>query len=1268
MKVTTAKNKILACVSLLIMLALVSSNAVSANDRVNAATEFDHIKKLLPAAADYENIPQITGLLDEYAVPWTNPPAAYSDNDEAAPIPVISEYNKEVMPNESITFSGWDFTVYDSDKKGCDTTFWIWSGKNGGILKKMELLMVEHDTVVASIPKEMPVDMYMVWAENRNGICAPVFVNRARAQWVGPLGIYAEPGEVKRIFGRALTSTLADQRDDQTANALVFLKEKNGPNTYIECDIPKNLQPLNPGMSDDIYEVNPYCVSFTVPDTVNAGSTYEVYITNTMGGTYGLEAPEEIVIQKKFVIPNDKEHTIRLEPNGINDASQINEALWNISNWPQGGTLELGEGVFRADNPIFVIRNTRIIGQGEDKTRFEVNSHIRIGKVYIDDNENYDNFEFRNISFACVDDADMQLINFGTSNSTWGGRPNRNILIKSCSFLSGGYNAQISIGLGAQFVEVTQCTFEWVLSGTDTDWWVHNNDMRGYKAIYRQSSQGAMAFYSTNGNYEHEGIIIERNYTYTPKGMWPDEEQDKESQLSFANRLNNSRVFFFAAMDNTMENGYAARNLATDTAIYDNQGEMILFHVVGCDSYLNVANSTDTVITINTTPSNPVWLSEVPKKVAPNGQPQWTNIENTASVLIFSGKGQGQIRRLVARTDTTITVDRPFTLVPDETSVIWLGFPYLNQVVYKNQLSALPDTNKYDGHIASFGVDFDGCSIMSVADGNKSFNTKNGDTIIGSTLGSPSFWTELKNGQVDNMPDWAMSGTALNAVLSRQNDDKGNIRTSGGPAIFGCWVRNYTSTTGSSVSVFLPDGTKGSDYRKIIEGSGIENSKVTDKPNGYVYGDRNIAGFFTSPFTDAVIRNITFGVNFTKFRYEGLDGKLYQPPGMKMYTYPQENKTGEINPIIDNIKNEDGSSVIWDGAKDDDTPLVNFRSLHFVSSKDKNPKRQELDIKNYGLEYSDWFIDGVEYEGIGDFIKTAVNSNIFTHKNPIGKLTVGIDGTGLGNGKYFGVIRLKNHSGKTVSIGVNYYVDNEYDSVAEDVNSDFADKTESFTPPTSSASKQSSSASPASSASSKNPESSTGSVSSKNSTSSTLSSGYKTGNDDVLTDNDKNIVLLGSIVNENNEPVSNTPVKLDSIGFTHTTNGEGQFEFYNISHGFYSLKLADKSMDFNFELEFSSKTMFEDGILYVNSDDFRVMLDLKLENDGSISVVNASKSPEDITQTEEYNKKVNVENTFPNMLNVIIPICAGILGLSIIVFTILSLRKISKKKGAEDEK
>ena len=129
---------------------------------------------------------------------------------------------------------------------------------------------------------------------------------------------------------------------------------------------------------------------------------------------------------------------------------------------------------------------------------------------------------------------------------------------------------------------------------------------------------------------------------------------------------------------------------------------------------------------------------------------QWRpGMQADSTVLITAGRGMGQFRRVTGNTADTLTVDRPWRVVPDETSEYFVGMAYCENAFYANlnntplRMSLWLDciSNIVDRHrdVFSKGIDIWAQDSSRVTD----------DGVEQANAFNPSWYNMIVNGWMD---------------------------------------------------------------------------------------------------------------------------------------------------------------------------------------------------------------------------------------------------------------------------------------------------------------------------------------------------------------------------------------------------------------------------------------------------------------------------------------------------------------------------------------
>jgi PKD repeat protein len=278
---------------------------------------------------------------------------------------------------------------------------------------------------------------------------------------------------------------------------------------------------------------------------------------------------------------------------------------------------------------------------------------------------------------------------------------------------------------------------------------------------------------------------------------------------------------------------YGAHNTSKDVAVQDNKGEVFLFHPYPGAWFGNVVSASGLTTTLRTDgivegQSMTLMNYETPPEM-PGGTPVpdggwWGSIDSQVDtgelivdslvrIVIVSGKGMGQYRRIIGHTTSTVTLDRPWLVQPDSSSVAMIARLYADNVLYKNEINAFPPGYKRSTD-ASMGVGAGDAWALSL-EGNVSRRTSTGIGISPSQV-TPVCWNEMRD---EKAYDCAKSGFDMFTLMVPRSQPGpgpltsignvfrgGEINVVGGTtangAITGVYIDNGIGTTIENVSIY----------------------------------------------------------------------------------------------------------------------------------------------------------------------------------------------------------------------------------------------------------------------------------------------------------------------------------------------------------------------------------------------------------------------------------------------------------------------------------
>lgn len=884
---------------------------------------------------------------------WGEPPLAPMAPGDSYPVafsstsalpdpnaPRIADYSDCVKPNESFTMAGANFTTRTGADAGTDTTVWIWgrTSTTEGTLRQAKIWSVSVSTIVATIPDDIPFGMYLVWVENSVGVSAPICINRPKPLWVGPIDNKTYAGGTKRIFGRNLSY------GHGTSQSYVYIQPASG-GAFTQCDV-------------TTAKVEPYAVEFTVPAGISNGN-YKVFIHNGQGGQYGWGDALDLVVQTQWVRGSGQ---LSLTPNGTNDTTQIQNAINTVSGYANGGVVQLSSGNFIVNSQITIAANVELKGAGMNSTTVLLRggavkaggsraalTNLTLHEVY--------GYGLPAYEFNCDASCSGVVVSGVRIDSDQGDDNWKNL------------DASSWMGVGT---EVGNCEMSRQIV-SQWNCWFHDNILYGDVGPW-YLSEGPAWLYGWNNVFEGNHVET-KNWPIDANGYRNYKWWDYYYKV-WAKRV----VLAYCGAS------YIAHNTSKDVAVDDNRGEMILFHGHGgywCGQVLSNNGLTMTVRTDGKVFDQAYTIPNAYDGPFAAGQPfadtwTWWAWDAGRHMAIIAGTGAGQMRLVAWNGGVTapnqITVESPWAVQPDSTSVAIFTGAWSNNIVYANELNAFPVGFSFDPSMdyantgyASVGVDFDGNSYHNVAEGNISRRTNYG-RMMHSQASGPGMWNEMRDEQaIDcNSQGYRIMNWEANPL---------------GPGMFGNAYRNCSGNVNGTSQWYAGMGQG--------EGSIFENMNLTGSI-GYLVGS---AGY-GSTGTPTLYRNGSVTVNASPLTAVSV-----------------ESSTTGGTLLVNNTYS--GTTQPYSGVSAYARPVAVYRVARFATYAGYSAQDVLVPIANAGTAAMSWTVTASDA-----WITPAVQSNgTVSPEGTAGRLAIGVNTAGMTPGTYWGSVTV-NTGAQSVKVGV----------------------------------------------------------------------------------------------------------------------------------------------------------------------------------------------------------------------------------------------------------
>ncbi len=530
---------------------------------------------------------------------------------------------------------------------------------------------LERDAVVADsvaatvvVPEALPRwSTYLMWPEVGGVRGSAVAINRTEAWWVGPDEGIA--GERAAVYGRNLA------HDNENERAWIFLETKGGGlGRWVAVDA-----------------VNPYRVEFRIPK-IEPGE-YGVWAHNGHGGDWGWSGPLRLTILAHSPWAGARERVVDVRDHGAvgdgktDETAAIQSAL-DAATKVAPATVYFPAGIYEVNGMIDLRDGVSWRGAGRDETLIRPGADFASGvepwwpALIFSDAEAVTRVEF----------ADLSLEGAGRL----GGK-------------------SLLIFRHHKHVRITDACLSWQGAGGGVN--LGSND---FLAIRGSEFIGDQVFLGNS----RQVIVLDNefrltDYAHAALMSWGGSEvaiigngaRDLDASASSILGVGAGRFLVTQCHPDSNRHFYIADNRTTDLAppvgIGDpNQGEQILFET---------GTSTFAARPLAATPTTVTFAEDVP-------------VARSQDAVIVAGSGAGQFRRVADADGRAITVTPPWSVVPDETSVVGIGPAQTRSVVYRNRFDGKADFADYA--TASVALSMYGNTSDVIFAGNEVTDIRNG--------------------------------------------------------------------------------------------------------------------------------------------------------------------------------------------------------------------------------------------------------------------------------------------------------------------------------------------------------------------------------------------------------------------------------------------------------------------------------------------------------------------------------------------------------------
>ncbi len=570
------------------------------------------------------------------------------DVKQASGAPVLAEITKQAYPGDSVVVSGEGFSA-----SGMKVYVYSQSSKDNGKAHEAKFTVADDNYMSVLIDESLEYGVYAVYAETSAGTSNVKYVNKP-AVWNIGLTKLTE-GESLSIYGENLTTDNGD-------TSHVFLETEDGKQ-YCEAQTTF----ADPGK-----------VTITVPKGLTAGKKYKVAVHNGHGGDLGfaestqkLEYVSETAVKFGGKKINVKDYGADPASRKNDDTEAIEKAIDAAEN---GDTVYLPAGAYLITKSITVSKGIKLEGAGPDKTivyggyniegaviSFETGP-VEITGICFEQKRTKGKCKSWFISFK------GDLIDIGHYNVYI----HDNVFNQWVTAKSRSYNMPINVS-GTFGVRIENNKFDAFAIANVYN--CHKVTITGNELL---SNLYVGIYYGQDATMltHIEGLDVSNNKITGKDALTDESGEFKDGDYTAGRSI---------VVQGHGTNLYISHNDMLRVGIPNaNAGESILLENLGY-KYDGTAVSAD---------ENSVTLAKSDKNQITTG----------CVISVTGGKGRSQYRIAKVRKGDTVTIDRPWDIIPDSSSHITVNNAFLNVYACENSIDGYTNYQQETGSTCGIQV------------------------------------------------------------------------------------------------------------------------------------------------------------------------------------------------------------------------------------------------------------------------------------------------------------------------------------------------------------------------------------------------------------------------------------------------------------------------------------------------------------------------------------------------------------------------------------
>jgi len=568
--------------------------------------------------------------------------------------PVLLDVSPEASPGDAINISGGTFTA--------DAKIFLSPVTDEGFLSdeqfELDVLSNQFAVIQARIPGSIPLrGLWAVWIEQQGAVSNTLFINKAKALHQSTRKI--APGDELIVWGRALSLGGIDSHKSEA------LFVGNGDSLVAK-----------------IIEEDPYKLRIEAPAALKSGVSYQVFVSNGAGSDLGRFLLEDPIVGiakgsdplglKVWWVNEFKPSTwtnvynIKTDPrlaghyaigNGVADDRNAIEFALNLAGRDGGGTVYLPPGIYHISDHIrLMYPNIILLGAGQGSTFITYGDWTTNGALAFAEN---------NVKYSGV--SSLTFINQKPSNGNgnfsifnyWENGIEK-IFINDVKLLLGNQGQTISLGnaignVGLNHILISNCD---ITLTKRTDFSGMN------RAALSITQSDDIVIRNNTIRYDIGRVQLDRNNHLLVMDNHFIRNGSAECMADrIAKNMESGGIEFSFTKNVVFDNNQVDVSPPPPVDLY-NDGEVFMTQssIYSFSDWGEVSSATETTITDDTLDCNGQARNWKPGDLTPP-------LPGVRAVLaITRGTGLGQWRYITSGIGKTITVEKPFDIIPDSTS------------------------------------------------------------------------------------------------------------------------------------------------------------------------------------------------------------------------------------------------------------------------------------------------------------------------------------------------------------------------------------------------------------------------------------------------------------------------------------------------------------------------------------------------------------------------------------------------------------------------